>query len=91
MGSKRNSENRPCELWLKIFEIDIEQIKKILKVVEERPEEQKGMQPQMTYECFLRHAGAAKNTNTLCLTCKHYDGCKTYLGAARVNSLVKPN
>jgi len=78
-----------CERWLKIFEIDIERIRGILERLAGTREEQKGMQPELVYDCYIRHAEAARNTNALCLTCSRYDGCRAYLEAVKLKPPVK--
>lgn len=88
---KRNTDDCACGLWLSIFEVDIKKIKEIQRKLEKRPEEQKGMQPELTYDCYMRQALKARNTNAICLTCSKYNGCRTYLEAVRTNPVVKPN
>jgi hypothetical protein len=84
-----NRKKELCGLWLKIFEVDVAKINEILERLGRTPEEQKGMQPELTYTCFRRHARAAKNTTGFCLTCPRYFGCSTYLEAVKLNPPVK--
>jgi hypothetical protein len=67
---------------IRIITIDRERMKKDLGVIDSRPAEQRGMQPALVLDCFLRHDF---RDNSFCVErCDKYWKCRNYLEGYKI-------
>jgi len=82
MPKKRINSDKPQRT---VFPVDVGLIERLRTVNDLKKEEQRGMQPNLCFDCYLRHAEDAGGTNRTCLDCKHYEPtCRTYLESVRM-------